>query len=193
MRSTIETHCQGVIDALQHLPYDTLDQVATLLADCHQQGGTVFILGNGGSAATASHFACDLTKGTRHADLPRFRVAPLTDNVPLMTAWGNDNDYREIFAQQLLPLVRPGDVVVAISASGNSPNVLEAIRTATELGASTVAWTGRTGGAVAALADITVRVPADTMEQVEDGHMIIAHAVCVALRGHLHARAAAPA
>ena len=117
-------------------------------------------------------------------------MVPLTDNVPLLTAWANGTSYERVFAEQLAALVRPGDGVVAISASGNSPNILAAARVARESAARTVALSGRTGGRLARLADLTIRVPADPIEQVEDAHVIIAHSLCVALREHLRARAA---
>lgn len=185
MRDELERHCFGVSAALQNLPFPQLTDLAETLLDCHRRQATVFILGNGGSAATASHFACDLTKGTRRPGLSRFRVMPLTDNVPLMTAWANDSDYGDIFAEQLAALLRPGDLVIAITASGNSPNVLKAMRTARDNGARTAALTGRSGGQVAELAEQTIRVPADSMEAVEDGHMVITHALCVTLRQRL--------
>lgn len=173
-------------DVLQDMPFRTLDGIADTLLDCHSRGGCVFVLGNGGSAATASHFACDLAKGTRIEGVSPFRVMPLTDNVPLLTAWGNDTDYSRVFAEQLLNLVHRGDVVVLISASGNSPNVLAAAEVAAAAGASTLALTGRTGGRLSEHADLVVRVPSDCIEQVEDAHLAVAHALCVALRTRLH-------
>jgi D-sedoheptulose 7-phosphate isomerase len=181
----VADHVQSLRSVLAELPAEQINGVGRQLLACYQSGGTVFLLGNGGSAATASHFACDLTKGTRNHAVPRFRVVALTDNVSLMTAWGNDSSYDRIFAEQLNPLVRPGDVVLAISASGNSPNVLEAMREARDAGATTIAWTGPSGGAVAGLADTVIRVPAETIEGVEDGHLVIAHALTRFLRARL--------
>src|SRR4051794_6814222 len=108
---------------MEHVPRRLVGSVAELLLACQERGGTVFVLGNGGSAATASHFVCDLTKGTRNNGLPTFRAIALTDNVPLVTAWANDTSYDRIFAEQLDALVQPDDLVIAISASGNSMNV----------------------------------------------------------------------
>lgn len=185
MTDTLARHCRVVGDALGELPFDLLDEVEEALLDCHRRGNTVFIVGNGGSAATASHFACDLSKGTRQEGVPRFRVVALTDNIPLLTAWANDANYDCIFAEQLTALVRQNDVVVLISASGNSPNIVEAARAANDAGATTIALTGRTGGTLAGIAEVVVRVPLDRMEGVEDGHMVITHALCVALRERL--------
>jgi D-sedoheptulose 7-phosphate isomerase len=111
----------------------------------------------------------------------------LTDNVPLMTAWGNDTSYDRIFAEQLVALVRPGDVVVIISASGNSPNVLRAAEAARAANTITISMTGQTGGKLRRLSDLTMRVPSPSIELVEDAHMVIAHSLCVALRERLRA------
>lgn len=189
MRNDIRRYCYGLADVLQNMPFGMLSRAADLLLDCHASGGTVFILGNGGSAATASHFACDLAKGTRTSGLPAFRVVPLTDNVPLLTAWGNDVGYEHVFAEQLHALVRSGDLVVVISASGKSPNVLAALKVAQANGATSIALTGRTGGLVRDRADLVIRVPSDSIEQVEDAHSAITHALCIALRGRLTAGA----
>ncbi len=189
-RDDIARYYAAMAGLMGAMPVEAIAGAAELLLDCHRRGGTVFVLGNGGSAATAAHFACDLAKGTRTPGVPPFRVAALTDNVPLLTAWANDTSYDRVFAEQLAALVRPGDGVVAISASGNSPNVLAAARVARESAARTVALSGRTGGRLARLADLTIRVPADPIEQVEDAHVIIAHSLCVALRERLRARAA---
>ena len=169
-------------DVLDRLPaYDILRSIDEII-EAGERGGTVFILGNGGSAATASHFACDLAKGTQRTGVRPFRVMALTDNVPLITAWGNDTAYDRIFAEQLRPLVQSGDLVVGISGSGNSPNVLEAMRVAREAGARTIGWTGFRGGKIKDLVDVCVIVPSDSMEQIEDVQLILEHAVCTTLR-----------
>ena len=187
MRDRIALYSYQMSSVLRAVPFQTVARSAELLLDCHRGGRTIFVLGNGGSAATASHFACDLAKGTRIEGVPSFRVVPLTDNVPLITAWANDTTYDRVFAEQLSALTRPGDVLVAISASGNSPNVLEAARAARCSGATTISWTGRTGGALYKLSDLTIRVPSDVIEQVEDVHLIIGHSICVAMREQLRA------
>lgn len=193
LRQDLERYCRDLAAAATDLPFGALALVADTLLDCHRRDGTVFTLGNGGSAATASHFACDLAKGTRAEGVAAFRVVPLTDNVPLLTAWANDTSYERVFAEQLAALVRSGDVVVAISASGSSPNVLAAARAARAAGATIVALSGRGGGALRRLADLTVCVPSDSIEQVEDAHLVVAHALCVALRQRLRAESPARA
>lgn len=187
-RVHLSHYWRSMAGVLTAMPIAPLARAADILLDCHRRAATVFVLGNGGSAATASHFACDLAKGTRTEGVAPFRVMPLTDNMPLVTAWANDTSYERVFAEQLAALVRQGDVVVAISASGNSPNVLAAVETARLAGAFTIALTGQTGGTLRRLADLTIRVPADPIEQVEDAHMVMAHSLCVAIREKLRDR-----
>lgn len=189
MYDEIERYWHELAYIMQAMPFDALTKAAQQLLDCYRRGSTVFIVGNGGSAATASHFACDLAKGTQAAGLPAFRVVSLSDNVPLMTAWANDTHYERIFAEQLATLNRPEDMVIAISASGNSPNILAAARVARQSGAHTIALTGQDGGKLAQLVDLTIHVPARSIEQVEDAHLVIAHSLCVVLRGRLYAQA----
>jgi len=142
MEGTITSYASALRAMLDAMPYDDVVRAAEVLVACHARASTVFIAGNGGSASTASHFACDLAKGTIHRALPRFRVIALTDNVPLMTAWGNDVDFEQIFAEQLTGLLRADDVLVLISASGTSPNVVAAARVAQEAGATVIALAG---------------------------------------------------
>jgi D-sedoheptulose 7-phosphate isomerase len=189
MRTTLERYWCEVSEMARQMPLDALAEAADLLLGCHRAGATVFVLGNGGSAATASHMACDLMKGARVPGVPPFRVVALTDNVPLLTAWGNDVSYESVFAEQLAALVRPGDLLVAISASGNSPNILAAARMAREASATVVALTGASGGRLRALSDLTLQVPSPSIEQVEDAHLMIAHSLCVALRDRLRSEA----
>lgn len=190
MYTDIERYCSEISEIVRTIPARTLTDVAIRLLACWRAGGTIFVIGNGGSAATASHLACDLAKGTRTEGLPAFRVLPLTDCTPLLTAWANDTSYEQVFAEQVAALVRPEDLVIALSVSGNSPNIVAAAQTTRQIGATLIVWTGRTGGQLQALADLAVHVPSDSVEQVEDLHLMIAHSVCVALRARLHAEAA---
>jgi D-sedoheptulose 7-phosphate isomerase len=189
MRAAIAGYWQELAAVAAAIDLAAVAHAANRLLDCHARGGSVFIVGNGGSAATASHMACDLAKGTRRDGPPTFRVIALTDNVPLMTAWANDTSYERVFAEQLRTLAQMGDLLIAISASGNSSNIVAAVEAAAALGVETVAISGRGGGRVARLADHAVRVPSDRIEVVEDAHLIVAHSVCVALRERLAARA----
>jgi D-sedoheptulose 7-phosphate isomerase len=182
MDSMIQDYFTTLQGVLNRLPVGDISRVVDEILDAGSRGSTIFLLGNGGSAATASHFACDLAKGTQIRGQRSFRVIALTDNVPLITAWGNDTAYDRIFAEQLRPLVQVNDLVIGISGSGNSPNVLEAMRVANEAGAQTIGWTGFQGGKLKDLVDLCVIVPSNSMEQIEDVHLILEHAVCTSLR-----------
>ena len=127
-------------------------------------------------------WANDLCKGTARSDLPRIRAIALTDNVPLITAWANDTAFEYIFHEQLVNFLKPEDVVIGISGSGNSPNVLHAMIYARTQGAQTIGLTGFRGGHLKDLVDLCLIVPSDSMEQIEDIHMIIAHTVSTSLR-----------
>ena len=179
---SIRQYLEEVRYTLGVLPLERIQNVVDLLLSANYAGSTVFILGNGGSAATASHFACDLAKGTITPNRPRFRVVALTDNVPLMTAWSNDVAYDDVFAEQLSGLIRPADVVVAISGSGNSPNVLRAVELARRMEGITIGFSGFDGGRLSTLVDIPVVVPCDCMEQIEDVHLVLCHLTTSVLR-----------
>jgi D-sedoheptulose 7-phosphate isomerase len=167
---------------LETMPIPSIVSMITRLAEARMKKQTVFIVGNGGSAATASHFANDLAKLTRRDDAPFMRIIALTDNVPLITAWANDESYEGVFSHQLETLVEKGDVLVAFSGSGNSPNVLQAIETAKEHGASTIGVTGFEGGKLASMVDTCVIVPANSMQLIEDVHLMLGHVTCLTLR-----------
>ncbi|KUN00440.1 hypothetical protein AQI95_34650 [Streptomyces yokosukanensis] len=149
--------------------------VAETLERAYTEGRTLYICGNGGSAATASHLAVDLSKNTRVPGKPAVRTASLVDHVPALTAWANDVGYDEVFTGQLAGLAEPGDVVIGISTSGNSPNVLKALRYGRAHGMSTVGLLGRDGGRARELCDAYVLAPADSIEEQEDVHMALAH------------------
>ncbi len=164
------------------MPQDQIQQVVEVLLDAWRHQKQVFIIGNGGSAATASHFANDLNKGTMVPGKRRFRAISLTDNVPLITAWANDTAYENIFAEQLLNFLREGDVVIAMSTSGNSANVLRAVEVGRAAGAITIGWTGQPGGRLGDLVDHCIHVPTECMEQIEDAHMVLDHVITTTLR-----------
>jgi D-sedoheptulose 7-phosphate isomerase len=169
-------------EAVRQLKRDTLWQATQTLFEAWRRGAQIFILGNGGSAATASHMANDLNKLTISPGKPRFKAIALTDNIPLMTAWGNDSSYEDIFAEQLTNFIQAGDVVVAISASGNSPNVLRAVQVARQHGAISIGLTGDTGGKLKSLVDYCVLTPTGHICQQEDCHLIAEHAIANALK-----------
>lgn len=181
----IQQYLTGVQQVLGRIPLNALEEAIDVLLSAACVGSTVFTMGNGGSAATASHFACDLAKGTITPGGPRFRVIALTDNVPLITAWSNDVAYEDIFAEQLNNLMSRGDVVVAFSGSGNSPNVLQAVATARRQGGITIGFSGFEGGQLSRVVDVPVVVPCHCMEQIEDVHMVLCHLMSTTLRQRL--------
>ena len=154
-----------------------LRKVLSLLEKAYEDGRRIFIMGNGGSAATASHFALDLAKNTIAPGTPRLKAISLTDHVPLITAWSNDTAYEHVFAEQLANMIEPGDVAIGISTSGNSPNVINALRLAKELRASTIGLLGANGGKLKNMVDAYVLAPGQNIEQEEDAHMILAHVI----------------
>lgn len=174
-----------VSSIVTRLPYEAIDQVAETLLRAYDTRRSVYLFGNGGSAALASHMACDLGKGTVNGSQKRFRITALTDNVPLITAWANDSCYEEIFSQQIENYVVPGDVAFAISGSGNSPNVLNALRVARRMGAITVGIGGFQGGRMKELCDFCIVVPCDNMQIIEDLHVCISHALFTCIRSRL--------
>jgi D-sedoheptulose 7-phosphate isomerase len=167
---------------LTQLPQEPIKKAILVLHEARINNRQVFIMGNGGSASTASHFVCDLAKNTRTQDLPHFRVVGLTDNMALMSAYANDEGYENVFAQQLASFVQPEDVVIAISTSGNSPNVLEATKLANDMRAKTIGFTGFYGGELGNIVDINLHVPSNCIEQVEDIHLMYEHLICTVLR-----------
>lgn len=169
----------------QHLEQLDLEQVACAveaLLEANYRGATIFIFGNGGSAATASHFANDLAKGCNVEGYNRFRVISLVDNLPLLTAWANDVSYEEVFAEQLRNLLRPGDLVIAISGSGNSPNILRGVEFGRNAGAYTIGFCGYGGGKLRHMVDLAVSTSCNVMEQVEDIHMCLCHNIATTVR-----------
>ena len=169
-------------ETLERIDGRAVERLVERIRETRDRGGTIYTLGNGGSAATASHLALDLAKNTRRPDRRNIKVFALTDNAGLLTAWANDAHYEEVFAAQLDAVVRADDLVVAISASGNSRNVLAAVKVARTIGAYSFGVTGYEGGALVREADDCAIVPSDNMQLIEDGHMAIVHAVMVALR-----------
>jgi D-sedoheptulose 7-phosphate isomerase len=174
---------------LEKVPRDTVQAIAETLLDAQRRDAQVFVLGNGGSASTASHWACDLGKGTAVEGKRRLRLISLTDNNAMMTAWANDTSYNDMFLEQLKNLVNDGDVVVGISASGNSENVLRAMRYAKEHGCTTVGLTGFGGGKLAGMVDIALVADSYDYGQVEDVHLIVNHILRLCIHETLRAPA----
>lgn len=178
----VQAYLHHTAEIVRQLPPDRIAGAIAVLERARAEGRRIFVFGNGGSAAMASHFACDLGKGTVQEGQPRFKVIALNDNIPLLTAYANDFGYDTVFAEPLASLSEPGDVAIAISSSGNSPNVLRAVEVARERGLTTIGITGFQGGGLKDRVDVCVIVPANNMQHVEDGQWAVLHAIFVALR-----------
>jgi D-sedoheptulose 7-phosphate isomerase len=148
------------------------------LRRAREEGRRIFVCGNGGSASTASHFACDMVKGASYGRPSRFRIMALTDSLPTITAYSNDVGYECVFVEQLKNFAEPGDVVMAISGSGNSPNVLRAVEYGNAMGCRTIALTGRNGGELGRMAQLNLQVSHPHMGRIEDAHTIVMHMIC---------------
>jgi D-sedoheptulose 7-phosphate isomerase len=174
--------------ALAAIDVGAVERVVSVLLDAQAGRKQIFVFGNGGSAATASHFACDINKGVSQGLDHRFRMVCLNDNVPTMLAYANDVSYESVFVEQLKNFLDAGDVAVGISGSGNSPNVLRAIEYAKQHGATTVGITGFSGGQLAQLADASVIAPVHDMQHVEDVQTLVTHLIMRARVFRLHGR-----
>jgi len=181
MSDILKSYTSHIKECLDSLPFDRLEELIELMRDKISAGNRIIVFGNGGSASTASHFACDLAKGVFTGGGPRIKALSLNDCIPLMTAWANDEGYDRVFVEPLANYLEEGDLVIGISASGNSPNVLRAIECANRHGAVTVGLVGKGGGKLAELAQLSIVVKSDSYEEVEDLHMIITHMLKVAL------------
>ena len=183
---------------LANLPLEDAHRAADILFKAYQNDRTVFLFGNGGSAALASHLATDLGKGTHFPGPPalknvrRFKAVSLTDNVAMMTAWSNDLSYEQVFAGQLENFIRARDVAFGISSSGNSPNVLRALELARRVGAITIGLTGCGGGKMKGLLDCPIIVPSNHVQHVEDAHLVLAHLIFLDLKARIEASAPGP-
>lgn len=183
----VNTYLEQLNTTLSNISHAEILSVIELLMDAWRTRKQVFLMGNGGSAATASHMANDLNKFTIVDGKPRFKAISLSDNIPLMTAWANDTTYENIFSEQLVNFLHAGDVVIGISCSGNSENVLRAIKIAKEYEAVTVAFTGDEGGQLKNLVDHCIFIPSPLIGHQEDGHMILDHVISNALKEMIEA------
>ncbi len=173
-----ELYKSDILRAIDTVDLERVNQAIDTLREARRQGRHIFVCGNGGSAATASHFVCDVLKGCSFNREERFRIMALNDSLPTLTAYSNDVSYECAFAEQLKNFAQPGDVVIAISGSGNSPNVLRAIEYGNSAGCHTIALTGRDGGKLGPLAQLNIQVANPHMGRIEDCHMIVLHMIC---------------
>ncbi len=189
MKSFVEEYVDSLAEQLRAVPAEALDRIGRRLLETAQAGAQILIAGNGGSASTASHLACDLAKTVLGAKpelrRSRFRAVSLADNIALLTAWANDVSYEAVFAEQVRMLGRAGDVLCVISASGNSTNVIEAVKAARALGLHTIGFLGFDGGRVKELVHDSVVVPCADYGHVESTHVVLGHLLTEWLRERL--------
>jgi D-sedoheptulose 7-phosphate isomerase len=167
----------ALAQTIQSLDLAKVEQAIAILAQARAGGRRIFTCGNGGSASTASHFACDMVKGASYGYGERFKILALTDSLPTLTAYANDVGYDCVFVEQLKNFAEPGDVLLGISGSGNSPNVIRAVEYANAAGLQTIALTGRDGGQLGRLAQLEINTPDPHMGRIEDAHMIVCHMI----------------
>jgi D-sedoheptulose 7-phosphate isomerase len=189
----IKKYIDEVCKILKKIPQSDIIKVTDILLKARENDQQIFVMGNGGSAAMASHIACDLGKGTATEGKKRFRIISLNDNIPLLTAYSNDIGYETIFTEQLASLANSGDVAIAISSSGNSPNVIKAMDFARQRGLTTIGITGFKGGTLKDKTDVCVITPSDLnhpdgMQHAEDGQWVVLHAIFVAIRQEMQSR-----
>jgi D-sedoheptulose 7-phosphate isomerase len=164
-----------LLETIEQIDLAKVDKAREWFREAREAGRHIFVCGNGGSASSASHFACDMVKGASFGRESRFRIMALTDSLPTLTAYSNDVSYDCVFAEQLKNFAQAGDLVMAISGSGNSPNVIQAVEYANGIGCRTIALTGRSGGKLGPLAQLEINVPVVHMGRIEDAHMIVCH------------------
>ena len=166
------------IKILQGLDPDQIAAAVQLVVQAGESGNRIYAIGNGGSASTASHFVNDMGKGASLGREKRFKVIPLTDNVEWMTALSNDLSYEDVYVEQLMNFAEKDDVLLAISGSGNSENVIRAVRYAHETGCHTIGFTGYDGGKLKGLVERCIVIDSDHMGRIEDMHVILQHIIC---------------
>ena len=172
-----ENYKTALLEAIDRIDLGRVDQAIEWFRESRDQNRHIFVCGNGGSASTASHFACDIVKGASYNRDARFRIMALTDSLPTITAYSNDVSYDCVFVEQLKNFAQKDDLVMCISGSGNSPNVVRAMEYANTIGCKTIALTGRDGGQLGPLAQLNIQVAVPHMGRIEDAHMIVCHMI----------------
>jgi D-sedoheptulose 7-phosphate isomerase len=184
-KSIITTYIASAQDVLAKIDTEAIMKALSIFEDTYRSRKAIFIFGNGGSAATSSHLAEDFSKGCAVKGKPAFKAMSLTDNTPLLTALSNDFSYDDVFQKQLEIIYSPGDTILAISASGNSRNVLNGVRFAKEQGGKIVGFTGFDGGALAGISDVNIYVPFHDFGLVEDLHLLLGHIMTTCMKSFI--------
>lgn len=177
MINFIESYIDDIKNAVENLDKEKIQEAINVILEAYKNDKQIFIMGNGGSASTSSHFACDLGKGTIIEGKKRFKVMSLNDNMALITAFSNDYGYEYVFEEQLKNLINEGDIVVAISASGNSTNIIKGIKYSKEKEAYIIGFSGFNGGKLKEMADLCIHVNNNNYGQIEDVHMFLSHMI----------------
>lgn len=182
MREQIKHYFERLQNTILNIDIMEVENCAKVLLDAYEKGNQIFICGNGGSASTASHFAVDINKGVSYGLEKRFKIIPLTDNLSTITAYTNDLNYEVVFVEQLKNFFNNGDVLIGISGSGNSKNVLNAIEYVNENEGISIGWTGFSGGKLKEISQFSINAKVDDMQISEDIHMIFTHLMMKTLR-----------
>ena len=177
----IKEYYHGLAETMLKLDYEQISEAMNALVNCYEHGGTVYVFGNGGSAATASHMVCDFNKGVSLKKSKKFNFICLSDNTPILTALANDISYDDVFAYQIEKILNKDDLVLAISGSGNSKNIIKAINVAKAQGVKIIGMTGYDGGQLYKLSDYHLHAPINDMMKAEDIHMSFDHMMATVL------------
>lgn len=179
--SFVAEYKQDLLEAVNCIDLAKVEMATDWMREAQAAGRHIFTCGNGGSAATASHIACDIVKGASYNREKRYKILALTDSLATLTAYSNDVSYEQVFVEQLKNFATSGDVLLAISGSGNSPNVLRAVEYAKTVGCRTIALSGRDGGKLGPIADLNIQVSVQHMGRIEDAHLIACHMIAYGL------------
>lgn len=177
MNSTIMEYIADIKRLCDILNPDEIDKVSQLILEKYKAGHQIFVAGNGGSAGTSNHFCCDFGKNAVKSETERPKIIALSANIEVLTALGNDFSYADVFSEQMKNLFNDGDLILLISASGNSPNVVRAAEYAKMRGGKVIGFTGFSGGKLKELSDININIPSDSYEKIEDLHMMLTHMI----------------
>jgi D-sedoheptulose 7-phosphate isomerase len=173
-----EKYIEKTKKLLDNLDHEAINNVIDIIFNTYRKKRQIFIIGNGGSASTASHFACDLNQNIVEGNRPHFRAISLTDNITILTAISNDKNYEDVFTEQLKRVLHPNDLLIAISGSGNSPNVVKALIYAKKNKAITIGMLGFNGGIAQQLTDYSIHVKSNHYGRIEDIHLLLEHLIC---------------
>jgi D-sedoheptulose 7-phosphate isomerase len=175
MKNSIKEYQKSLINTIENIEIESIQQIALAFIEARDKGKTIYTIGNGGSGSTASHMVCDITKGCSYKKKKRFKMFCLNDNIPTILAYSNDVSYDVVFEEQLNNVLNEGDVVLAISGSGNSKNIIRAVKYAKLVNAKTIGMTGYDGGELKRITDISLNANINDMQISEDVHVIVMH------------------